>query len=47
MNELQKAIEEQKRDMNSNKVIVPKPKRNKMTKKDYVKWNKMREKGRL
>ena len=45
--ELEKAIKEQEIDMNSQKVILPKPKRSKMTKKDHIKWDKLRERKHL
>lgn len=46
--ELKRIIEEQAVDMNSSKVILPKPKRSKMTKQDRAKWDKMKEtRGRL
>lgn len=46
--ELKRTIKEQAIDMNSQKVILPKPKRRKMTKQDHIKWDEMKEKrGRL
>ena len=46
--ELVELIEQQKVDMGSNKVILPKPKRRRMTKQDHAKWDKMKDRrGRL
>ena len=46
--ELDKLMAEQAVDMGSGKVILPKPKRRKMTKEDYGKWQRLKDsRGRL
>jgi len=46
--ELEQAIKEQAVDMNSRKVILPKPKRRKMTRYDHFQWDTLKERrGRL
>ena len=46
--ELQSLINEQALDMNTDKIIKNKAKRRKMTLKDYIKWQELKNnKGRL